>query len=292
MNQAQTLLVIGLGLIGGSIAMAAQRQGGYARIWGHDPQTKTVQQALDRQIIDAGPTRFEEQVRQATLIVVAVPPLTVRSVLAQLRPALQPQAVLTDTTSIKGAVLQAATEVFGQFPPWMVLGHPLAGSERSGLEAAREDLFDGCRVIISPQPDTNPQALSVVRLLWQSLGAKVVELAPDEHDQLLAFSSHLPHLLAFAAVNTLLTQKRNDLFNYAGGGLVDFSRIAASNPLMWKDIALGNREALLAAMDAFAGQFDRLRKAIEEQNAEFINQAFATARTARQNLIRDFRKKI
>lgn len=274
------LLVIGLGLIGGSVALAARPL--YTRIVGMDLDPAERQAALSLGVVDAVTEDLASAASAADLILLAVPVLAVESVLRQLQPHLRPETVITDVGSCKVVVAEAAQRVFGHIPAQLVLGHPIAGAEKSGVAAALPDLFQQRKVILTPQAETDPQALAQVRQLWQTCGAEVLEMDMQQHDQVLARTSHLPHLLAYSLVDTLASQdERLEMFRYAAGGFRDFTRIAASDPIMWRDIFLANREATLSALDDFVAGVQRLRSAIDQADGDHLVATFTRAKAAR-----------
>ena len=276
------LLVIGLGLIGGSTALAA-RQAGWARHYlGVDLAYDERQGALAHQVVDEVSDSVAELVPRADLIVLAVPVLAIEGVLRQIQPYLKADAVITDVGSCKAVVKQAVHQVFGDFYPRFVLGHPIAGAEKSGVLAATPDLFQRRKVILTPEPDNAPDALDLVRRLWLACGAEVLEMDVEQHDQVLARTSHLPHLLAFSLVETLARRdERLEIFRYAAGGFRDFTRVASSDPIMWRDIFLANREATLDSLDEFLQGVSRLKQAIEQADAETLVSLFTRAKSAR-----------
>jgi len=286
-TRIDTLLVVGLGLIGGSLAAALRGQGFARRFTAFNRSRASLEFALSAGIIDAAPATLEEAIAEADLIVVGVPTLTVARVFEAIRDHARSGTVITDVASVKGSVIAAAEAVFGQVPGTLVPGHPIAGAEKSGVEAARADLFRRHRVILTPLADTDSDALSLVDDMWRLTGADVVHMDVNEHDRVLAMTSHLPHVLAFALVDTLARQPSSDeVFRFAAGGFRDFTRIASSDVVMWRDIALANREALLVAIDSFTQGLSGLRAAVASGDAEAIEHTFASARRARERYLR------
>jgi prephenate dehydrogenase len=191
--------------------------------------------------------------------------------------------VITDAASVKGNLVRAAREVSGgRVPPHFVPGHPIAGSERSGVEASDAALFQRHRVILTPLAETDPDAHALVQAMWRAAGAELVDMDVERHDEVLAATSHLPHVLAYALVDALAgTDSSEDVFRYAAGGFRDFTRIASSDPVMWRDIAIANREALLAAIDGFSLHLSQLREAVAGGDAEGLHATFTRAKAAR-----------
>ncbi|MCG3169599.1 MAG: Cyclohexadienyl dehydrogenase [Pseudomonadales bacterium] len=282
-----TLLVVGLGLIGGSLVAALRGTGFARRITAYNRNRASLDYALGAGLIDAAPRSLEEAVAEAGLIVVGVPTLTVGAVFETIRVHGRPDVLITDVASVKGSVVQAAAQVFGQVPPRLVPGHPIAGAEKSGVEAARAGLFERHRVILTPLADTDAEALTTVEAMWRLTGAEVVRMEVAAHDRILALTSHLPHVLAFALVDSLARQSASDdIFRFAAGGFRDFTRIASSDAVMWRDIALANRGALLDAIDGFTVTLDALRAAVAAGDGATLEQVFVRARSARERYLR------
>ncbi|MDR5907354.1 bifunctional prephenate dehydrogenase/3-phosphoshikimate 1-carboxyvinyltransferase [Franzmannia qiaohouensis] len=272
--QETRILIVGLGLIGGSLAAALKEAGFSGAIAGCDRDADEIARGIEMGVIDSGGTRLAEQLEGASLVVLAVPVLAMDSVMTHLAEALTecPEhawPVITDVGSTKAAIRDCAQRAFGRVPPQLVLGHPIAGSEKSGVAASNPALFRHHKVILTPQHDTQPQAVARVRAIWQACGAEVLEMEVERHDEVLARTSHLPHLLAFSLVDTLARQdERLDIFRYAAGGFRDFTRIAGSDPVMWRDIFTANRHAVLDALDDFEAGLARLRREVEAGDSD------------------------
>lgn len=278
-----TLLVIGLGLIGGSFAASLMEEG-RNRVIGFDLSEESVEEAVATGVIDQGCETLAEGVSKADVIMLSVPMLAMPKVLTELKALDLSGKVITDVGSCKASLVEAAKEVFGEVPTNLVPGHPIAGSEKSGIGAAKPGLFRGHKIILTPLPDTDPGAIALVRSLWQLCGAQVNSMGVQRHDEVLALTSHLPHLLAFSLVDTLAGNPENqDIFRYAAGGFRDFTRIAGSDPTMWHDIAIGNREAILKSLDRFSEGLEVLKSAIIEQDSQSMLGTFERARAARRH---------
>jgi prephenate dehydrogenase len=282
-----TMLFVGLGLIGGSLAAALRGTGFAARMTAFNRNRATLDYALGAGLIDAAPASLEEAIAEAELIVVGVPTLTVGRIFAAIRAHGRPDVLITDVASVKGSVVMAARDAFGAVPPRLIPAHPIAGAEKSGVEAARADLFVRHRVILTPLADSDPGALATIGDMWRLTGADVVRMDVAEHDRVLAMTSHLPHLLAFALVDSLANRPASDeIFRCAAGGFRDFTRIASSDVVMWRDIALANRDALLGALDGFAHTLETVRAAVAGSDGEKLEQVFGRARAARERYMR------
>lgn len=287
MKSFGTVAIIGLGLIGGSFAAGLRQRGLATRIVAGSRSARTREKGLALGIVDEACDDFAAAVRGADLVFVAVPVSAMEDTLRALAPGLAPGAVITDGGSVKGSVIAAARralspEAMRRFVP----GHPIAGKERSGVEAADCDLYRHHRVILTPEADTAPDALATVRAAWEALEAEVLDMAPDEHDRVLAETSHLPHLLAFSLVDTLSRQGDSvDIFRYAAGGFRDFTRIASSDPVMWHDIFRENRDAVLRSVDLFADGLARFRAAVANGDSEELLAIMTRANTARAHFL-------
>lgn len=279
------VLVIGLGLIGGSFAKALKNSGACKVVLGNTRSEKTLQKALADGVIDSGDNDLEvivKQLQEGDVVLIATPTLTVPEKLQALKSAMLRGVIVTDAASVKGDIAIKARELFGSMPKQLVLGHPIAGSEQSGIDAVNEHLYENHRVILTPEKETCTHAISKVKELWEIVGADVSEMSVAEHDTVLAATSHLPHVLAFALVDALAKRsERQDIFTYAAGGFRDFTRIASSDPQMWHDIVIANREAVLTTLDRFEQSLGDLRLAIDKQNSDKIMQVFGDAKIAR-----------
>src|SRR5690554_1634604 len=229
--------IIGLGLIGGSLAAAMRARGLATTIVAGARSERTIERGQLLGLIDEGSTDFAEAVRGADLVFLAVPVSSMADAMEKMAPGLTNTVIITDSGSVKGKVIEAAQKAIAAHISRFVPGHPIAGKEKSGVDAADATLYENHRIILTPTAAPDPQATEKIRALWQAVGAEVLTMEPQEHDRILAETSHLPHLLAFSLVNTLARQDDSlDIFRYAAGGFRDFTRIASSDPLMWHDI--------------------------------------------------------
>ncbi|MHB1091936.1 prephenate dehydrogenase [Thiobacillus sp.] len=279
-----TLAIVGTGLIGGSFALALKQAGAVGEVLGAGRSPAKLTLARELGLIDRAVDW--KQAGQADCILLALPVGDTGSVLKQLAPHLKPGAIVTDAGSTKASVVEAARAALGARFADFVPGHPIAGSELSGPGAARADLYQGKRVVLTPQADTRADALATVRLLWETAGALVETLDAVQHDRIFAAVSHLPHLAAFALVDALAQRADGEtFFRFAAGGFRDFTRIAGSSPEMWRDIALTNHEALLNELDAYLATLQTLRLAVSEKDGDALLNIFSRARAARENWI-------
>ena len=277
-----TLCIIGVGLIGGSLARALREAGRVGEIVGYGRDPQHLQRARDLGVIDRYETDPARALADADVVLVAAPVGAMGGIFQTIAPHLPPQAILTDAGSTKGSVVAAAATAFGTIPARFVPGHPIAGTEKSGAEAAFAQLYQGRRVILTPMEHTDPEALAVVRAMWESAGGEVVEMEVAHHDEVLAATSHLPHLLAFTMVDTLARmEEHTEIFRYAAGGFRDFTRIASSDPQMWHDICLNNREALLKVLARYSEDMAQLARAIAAGDSATVLDTFRRAKTSR-----------
>ena len=278
----RNLCIIGVGLIGGSLARALKRARVCGTITGFDREPDALERARALGVIDLGQRNLAEAVRSADVIVLAAPPGSVERLLRGVRPALTAEAVVTDVGSVKGSVVEAARRTLGPAFARFVPGHPIAGTERSGVESSFAELFDGRLVILTPVQETEVRALSLVSQMWERAGAQVTNLSVDDHDRVLAATSHLPHMLAYALVDCLAgMDDRSEIFRFAAGGFADFTRIASSSPVMWRDVCLSNREQLLKAIDVFDTYVAGIRQAIASNDSARLEEIFSRAKRAR-----------
>ncbi len=278
------LCIVGVGLIGGSLAKALRAGGHVQEIVGYGRRLTNLQQAADLGVIDYAEVSLASAVRGADMVVLALPVGAMKDVLSELAQ-LHFDGTITDVGSTKVSVIAAARAALGTRFPRFIPGHPLAGTEQSGAQASQADLFRGRRVILTPEKETDPAALARVRAMWTAAGAEVSEMSAGEHDRVLAASSHLPHLLAYALVDMIV--RRDDhrtVFAAAAGGFRDVTRVAASDPVMWRDICLANRDELLAALRTYRDDLGALIEAIERGDGKWLEATFVRARRARETL--------
>lgn len=284
------LVVIGIGLIGGSLASGLKQRGVCREVIGIARRQDTCDQAVALGVVDRAYVSLAEvaaELGEGDLVFIAVPTLAVEQTLRDIRQHLSPAVTLTDGASVKGSVLAAAEMVFGGLPPQLVLGHPIAGSEKSGVTAANPDLYENHRVILTPLAATGADHLQRVTRMWQAVGAEVLSMSVEEHDQVLAATSHLPHAIAYSLVDTLAQDIGNpNIFRYAAGGFRDFTRIASSDPVMWHDIMRANKTCVIQALDLFIDNLMRLRAGIETENSEYLLDMFTRAKEARDKFTR------
>lgn len=276
------LCVIGVGLIGGSLARALRHANAVNEVIGCGRDSAHLQKAQELGVIDHYVTDPAEAVKGADMVVLAIPLGAMQGIMERIAPTLSPDCVLTDVGSAKGSVISAAQTVFDKVPPFLVPGHPIAGTEKSGVEASFAELFQKRRVILTPTDTSAVNAVQKVRTMWEACGADVVEMGVAHHDEILAATSHLPHMLAYALVDTLARMDDSrEIFDFAAGGFRDFTRIASSDPDMWHDICLANHDALVKVLEAFSDDLRLLADAVRRADSEFLKDTFTRAKQAR-----------
>lgn len=281
------LVVIGVGLIGGSVALDLKKQGLVSRVTGVGRSRANLEKARELGIIDTIADAAAEAVRDADLVLLAVPVGAMPEVFRSIAPVLPPACVVTDAGSTKEDVVVAARAALagriGQFVP----GHPIAGAENNGAGAARSGLYQHKPCVLTPLPENPPELVARVRAMWQACGAEVSEMEPARHDRIFAAVSHLPHLLAFALMEELAGRADAAVyFRHAGSGFRDFTRIAGSHPEMWRDISLANRDALAAELETFIARLTDLRALILRGDSRELEALFTRARAARHHWIK------
>ncbi len=281
------LVIVGIGLIGGSLAAGLKAVGGCSEVIGVARRQATCEEAVALGVVDRAYLSLEflaDELAEGDVVFISVPTLTVESILLQCKQWLSPAVTITDGASVKGSVLRAAQHVYGTLPQQLVLGHPIAGSEKSGVTAANPDLYRNHRVILTPTAETGEQHLARIAAMWAAVEAEVLIMPVAEHDDVLAATSHLPHAIAFSLVDTLAHDSENEnIFRYAAGGFRDFTRIASSDPIMWHDIMLANRDSVLKALDLFTDNLGRMRSAIATGDSEHLLGIFTRAKVARDH---------
>jgi prephenate dehydrogenase len=278
----ERVVIVGAGLIGGSFALALKQAGMARQIAGLGRSPDAMARALALGIVDEVCTTPADAMRGASLVLIAAPVAQAGAILASLLPHLEAQTIITDAGSTKSDVVAVARAVLkeriGQFVP----GHPIAGSEASGPDAATVDLYRGKKVVLTPLLENRESDVAQVAAAWRTCGAIVEQLSPEEHDKVFAAVSHLPHLLAFALVDDIATRPDADLlFRFAASGFRDFTRIAGSSPEMWRDISLANQTALLGELDAYLAQLTRVRTMLAADDGAALEAVYANAQQAR-----------
>ncbi len=282
------LAVIGVGLIGGSLALSLKSKGAVNEVVGYSRSDEARQEALSLGIIDKAADSIAEAVVDADVVFVAVPMGAMASVFAEMSEHIRPEAIITDGGSAKAQVVSSAREALGDKFKQFVPGHPIAGTEKSGPAAAFATLYENHRIVLTPVSETDSAATAKIKMMWQLTGAEVFEMNVEHHDTVLAATSHLPHVLAFNLVGMLAQRDDCDeVLRYAAGGFRDFSRIASSDAVMWRDICLGNKQAILDLLDEFHQGINKIEQAIKEDEGEYLVEVFERAKKARDSRFAD-----
>jgi len=287
----ERLCIIGIGLIGGSIAKAARAEGLCKEIvaLGRDKNLPNMQRAVELGVIDAFHTDTASAMEGSDCVIICTPVGSMQAIFEQLKPHWNPQALYSDAGSTKGSEVEAARRVFGEVPNNFVPAHPIAGAERSGVEAAMVDLYKNRRLIITPLPNTDSQAVDKLSEFWRRIGSSVSLMTVEHHDTVLAATSHLPHILAFALVGMLgRKDEQREIFKYAAGGFKDFTRIASSDPTMWQDICLANKHEIMPLIQQFQAELGHIEHMLQQDQAQALFDTFNYARQARQRFLDTF----
>ncbi|CAN8142451.1 prephenate dehydrogenase [uncultured Thiomicrorhabdus sp.] len=280
------ITVIGVGLIGGSFAKGIKKLGLAKNVHGFGHNPENLKLAVELQVVDSASSDMAEAMQGCDLVLLAVPLGAMQPVLESIKPHLEPQTIITDAGSAKQSVIDAVQNVFGELPKNFVPGHPIAGKEQSGVTAADENLYVDHRVIITPTENSSEQATETVKGLWKALGANVEVMSAGFHDEVFAATSHLPHLLAFALVEMLHEHPElGNVFKYTAGGFRDFSRLASSDPTMWRDISVFNSEAIAKWLIEYRDYLDQMIPLVQHKDAQALYQLFETAKNARDEHI-------
>lgn len=279
--------ILGVGLIGGSLARVLKKKNICREVTGFARNEDSLQKAVDMGVIDDYSLNPAEAVAGADMIVLATPLMSVQPLLSQIKNTIKTGAIITDVGSAKRSVVDAARkELSSEQLSTFVPGHPIAGKEKTGVEASSSELFNDHLVLLTPITESTDAAVRLVQAMWESAGARVSSIDTAHHDTVLAATSHLPHMLAYALVDCLANMDvREEIFNYAAGGFADFSRIASSSPEMWHDVCLANKENLLQVLNQFDSHLAAIKKAIESDNSDKLLQTFSNARDCRNRFI-------
>ncbi|MGH8551292.1 MAG: prephenate dehydrogenase [Methylococcales bacterium] len=281
--------ILGVGLIGGSVACAARAKGLCREIIGIDRDRNNLLTAQQRGVIDSGFENIRAVEGPLDLVMLSTPVGSIGDLLEQLKPSWSASTVYTDAGSTKENVIRAAKSVFGRMPHNFVPGHPIAGSEQSGVAAASADLYRNKRVILTPLAETDFQATRIVEDFWRKMGARVSMMEAAHHDELFAATSHLPHVVAFSLVDMLgRKDEKDEILQYAAGGFKDFTRLASSDPKMWLDICIANRIRIMSLIEDFRQELTLINNILENQDADKLFELFQSANNARQRFLEQF----
>jgi len=276
------ITIIGVGLIGGSLARALKERNLAKVVFGYGRDQSRLEEAQKSNIIDASSTNIKEAIDEANIVVIATPVGTFKEILGQIEPLISSNVIITDVGSTKSDIVNIVNDVLRDKSSCFIPAHPIAGKERSGFEVSDSKLYDGKKVIITPQETNSPESIDVIDQMWKNVGADVDFMSAESHDNLLGMTSHLPHMLAFSLVNYLVDQNPNASI-YAGGGFKDFSRIASGDAIMWRDICLQNKNQIMNHLKGYQSTLDDLLEAINDEDSDKLSQLFTTAKKTRDS---------
>ena len=276
------ITIIGVGLIGGSLARALKERNLAKVVFGYGRDQSRLEEAQKSNFIDAFSTNIKEAIDEANIVVIATPVGTFKEILGQIEPLISSNVIITDVGSTKSDIVNIVNDVLRDKSSYFIPAHPIAGKERSGFEVSDSKLYDGKKVIITPQETNSPESIDVIDQMWKNVGADVDFMSAESHDNLLGMTSHLPHMLAFSLVNYLVDQNPNASI-YAGGGFKDFSRIASGDAIMWRDICLQNKNQIMNHLKGYQSTLDDLLEAINDEDSEKLGQLFTTAKKTRDS---------
>ena len=278
------ITIIGVGLIGGSLAKAIKENQLANKVCGYGRDQSRLEKAKNTNIIDELSTNIDEAVKGADIVVIATPVGTFKQILEAIEPLITEQVIISDVGSTKTNIVKIVNEVLGEKSKCFVPAHPIAGKEKSGFEVSVPDLFKDKKTIITPLENNAPESIKVIHDMWIGTGAEVDYLSPESHDELLGMTSHLPHMLAFSLVNYLVSQSPNASI-YAGGGFKDFSRIASGDAVMWRDICIHNKEQIIDHLKGYQSTLSELIDAIDDDDSERLEVLFTTAKNTRDSWV-------
>ncbi len=285
MKKFKNIAIAGLGLIGGSLALSIKENKLAETVTGFGRSRERIKKAFDMGIIDNFFTEFEEGLENADMVIIGTPVRTITSIAEEIIPHLQPGTILSDVGSVKTPVVRSIESTVRE-DVFFIGGHPIAGTENSGFEASVSTLFNNRICVLTPTEKSNPEALMRLEDFWQSVGSRVIIMDSQRHDSIFAAISHLPHMVAFSLVDAIQQMERfeKNILEYSAGGFKDFTRIAASDPVMWLDIALMNKNKIVEAIDYFESSLAKLKSSILSGDEETIKQTFETARDKRRSI--------
>lgn len=278
------ITIIGVGLIGGSLAKAIKANQLANKVCGYGRDQSRLEKAKNTNIIDELSTNIDEAVKGADIVVIATPVGTFKQILEAIEPLITEQVIISDVGSTKTNIVKIVNEVLGEKSKCFVPAHPIAGKEKSGFEVSVPDLFKDKKTIITPLENNAPESIKVIHDMWIGTGAEVDYLSPESHDELLGMTSHLPHMLAFSLVNYLVSQSPNASI-YAGGGFKDFSRIASGDAVMWRDICIQNKEQIIDHLKGYQSTLSELIDAIDDDDSKRLEMLFTTAKNTRDSWV-------
>lgn len=278
----EKICIIGVGLIGGSLAKALKKNHFVKTIVGYSRNEENLKIAKNLKVIDEYSLDIEQALTGANIIIIATPVNSFSAIFKLIKPYLTNEMILTDVGSTKGSILKAAKNIFSSVPTNFVGAHPIAGKEKNSVTESEETLFQNKQVIITPLENTNKNALATIKNMWQQTGAIITTMDTAEHDKILAMTSHLPHILAYALIDDFI-ENHPEAFKWTAGGFKDFSRIASSDAIMWRDICLNNSTEIIKQIKQYQSSLDKMILLIKNNEADALEKVFANAKSQRDN---------
>ena len=276
------ITIIGVGLIGGSLAKAIKENNLAKVVFGYGRDLNRLEKAKKTNVIDQFSTNLKDAINDSDIVIIATPVGSFKEILIEIKPFLTSKIVISDVGSTKTNVTLIVSQTLGDYSNYFIPAHPIAGKEKSGFEASESNLFNNRKVIITPLETSSPDSINLIQKMWEGTGADVDFMSPESHDELLGMTSHLPHMLAFSLVNYLIS-KNPSASIYAAGGFKDFSRIASGDAVMWRDICIQNKDQIIDHIRGYKKTLDSLADAIEKEDSERLELLFNSAKESRDS---------
>ncbi|MDA9058618.1 prephenate dehydrogenase/arogenate dehydrogenase family protein [Candidatus Thioglobus sp.] len=278
------ITIIGVGLIGGSLAKAIKENNLAKVVFGFGRDLNRLEKAQKANVIDQFSTNLKDAINDSDIVIIATPVGSFQEILSEIKPFLTSKIVISDVGSTKTNIASIVSQTLGGYSNYFIPAHPIAGKEKSGFEASEANLFNSRKVIITPLETSNPDSISLIQKMWEGTGADVDFMSPESHDELLGMTSHLPHMLAFSLVNYLIS-KNPSASIYAAGGFKDFSRIASGDAVMWRDICIQNKDQIISHIKGYQKTLNSLVDAIENENSDELDLLFTSAKKTRDSWV-------
>ncbi|MDC1290468.1 prephenate dehydrogenase/arogenate dehydrogenase family protein [Candidatus Thioglobus sp.] len=278
------ITIIGVGLIGGSLAKAIKENNLAKVVFGFGRDLNRLEEAQKANVIDQFSTNLKDAINDSDIVIIATPVGSFKEILNEIKPFLTSKIVISDVGSTKTNIASIVSQTLGDYSNYFIPAHPIAGKEKSGFEASEANLFNNRKVIITPLETSSPDSISLIQKMWEGTGADVDFMSPESHDELLGMTSHLPHMLAFSLVNYLIS-KNPSASIYAAGGFKDFSRIASGDAVMWRDICIQNKDQIISHIKGYQKTLNSLVDAIENENSNELDLLFTSAKKTRDSWV-------
>ena len=278
------ITIIGVGLIGGSLAKAIKENNLAKVVFGFGRDLNRLEEAQKANVIDQFSTNLKDAINDSDIVIIATPVGSFQEILSEIKPFLTSKIVISDVGSTKTNIASIVSQMLGDYSNYFIPAHPIAGKEKSGFEASESNLFNNRKVIITPLETSSPDSINLIQKMWEGTGADVDFMSPESHDELLGMTSHLPHMLAFSLVNYLIS-KNPSASIYAAGGFKDFSRIASGDAVMWRDICIQNKDQIISHIKGYQKTLNSLVDAIENENSDELDSLFTSAKKTRDSWV-------